>query len=270
MGGRYREPESERERCLTLRGSQATSCLSSSATMPSLHHLTLLCSLSFLSAVLSIQCPQSQYARPKQAPTFCCDSCPPGKHMVWRSESTCEIRCKSCLSDQYSNNSNTELSCNFCQICDKLTMEYKSRCNSTHNAVCRCKAGYRCNKPNCEECVWIPTTTMASILPPTTTTASILPPTTTTASTLSPTTTTKVQPPSSGDTMWFLAIVVLLCAIVAIFVIAKVHSLQNWIRYKLGLFLAKKSAPVQTCSEADEVSKPIQEVCGKCDHVLDV
>lgn len=31
-------------------------------------------------------------------------------------------------------------------------MEYKSQCNATQNAVCRCKAGYRCNDQSCTKC----------------------------------------------------------------------------------------------------------------------
>lgn len=38
-------------------------------------------------------------------------------------------------------------------------MEYLSRCNVTHNAVCKCKAGYECKDLYCKQCLPIPSTT---------------------------------------------------------------------------------------------------------------
>ncbi|KAM6995171.1 uncharacterized protein LKV04_007406 [Tautogolabrus adspersus] len=128
------------------------------------------------------------------------------------------------------------------------TLEYKSRCNSTHNAVCRCKAGYRCKDQPCKECVQIPTTTIASTLyPPSTTTAKLYP----------------------DNSTWYLVTVALLCGCVAIFAIAKTYYFQRWIRNKFGYLSPQKAVPEFTCTE-DNVSKPIQEVCGKCDQLLDV
>ena len=53
-------------------------------------------------------------------------------------------------------------------VCLTANMEYKSLCNATHNAVCRCKAGYECQDKFCKDCVPIRTTTKPT-LPPSTT-----------------------------------------------------------------------------------------------------
>ncbi|XP_060905317.1 tumor necrosis factor receptor superfamily member 11B [Labrus mixtus] len=187
--------------------------------MPSFHSVafTFMCSLSFLSAVLSIQCNSSQYAWPRTTHLFCCNRCPPGKSMEQRSSNLCEIKCKPCLKNQYSDTWNLDLSCPFCTVCKEANIEYKSQCNSTHDAVCRCKAGYRCKDQPCTKCEQIPTTTIANTLhPPSTTTA-----------------TTTIYP-STKDSTWFLVTVALLCGFFAIIVVAKIYSFQRWIRNRLG------------------------------------
>lgn len=226
------------------------------------HHLvlTLLYSLPLLSAVLSIQCNKTQYAWPGENPWLCCNRCPPGTRMAWRQDRTCEINCVNCMAKQYSDTSNVDLTCMFCRKCDELNMEYESHCTRTHNAVCRCKAGYSCQDKTCSECVPLPTTT----------TSSTVSPTTTTSSTIIPTKFEPSTPDTSTGPVWFLLTVALLCALVAFVVIAKAYSLQRWIRYKLGYFLAEKPVSVTHCSEEDGVSTPIQEVCGKCDQIMDV
>lgn len=50
-------------------------------------------------------------------------------------------------------------------------MKYLSRCNATHNAVCKCKAGYECKTKPCVQCLPIPATTINTTLTPTTLTA---------------------------------------------------------------------------------------------------
>lgn len=54
--------------------------LFSSSQMQLLFYITftVLCSLSLLSSVLSIQCNKTQYFWPLEQPHLCCDRCPPG------------------------------------------------------------------------------------------------------------------------------------------------------------------------------------------------
>ncbi|XP_039973565.1 CD27 antigen [Xiphias gladius] len=216
---------------------------------------TLLCSLSFLSSELSIQCNKTQYAWPIKAAKFCCNKCPPGKFMVRRQEDSCEIVCDFCMGSRYIDIFNVEMSCKICQECKKPNMQYKFYCNATHNAVCRCTAGYRCSDQPCTECVSI------QPIPPSTTTS--------TTDTL-PTFTKPIR-----DTAWFLVLNALLCTGLAFVVVTKIKPFLHWIRSKHiscceGYFLPDKPAPVPPCSEDEEVSKPVQEVCGKCDQPIDV
>lgn len=47
-------------------------------------------------------------------------------------------------------------------------MEYLAICNATHNAVCKCKAGYECRTKACVQCLPKPsTTTTTTLTPPT-------------------------------------------------------------------------------------------------------
>ncbi|XP_018538262.1 tumor necrosis factor receptor superfamily member 6 [Lates calcarifer] len=206
---------------------------------------TLLCSLSFLSSEPSIQCNKTQYAWPLDAPKFCCDKCPPGKSMETRPLDSCKIKCEPCEGDRYINFHNVELNCKICTNCNKTNMEYKSPCNATHDAVCRCKPGYGCTDQSCTQCVPIPDTT-----PPST-----------------PTSTTPQAPTEPiKDTMWFLVIIALLCAVCALVVVTKIKPFLHWIRSKL----AEKPALTPSYSGDDDVSKPVQEVCGKCDQLIDI
>ncbi|XP_074540344.1 tumor necrosis factor receptor superfamily member 6 [Halichoeres trimaculatus] len=240
--------------------------------MQSHYHLafTFMCSLSFLSAVLSIQCNESQYAWPRPTPEFCCNRCQPGKHMLTRCQSNCETKCAPCPNGRYMDSFNVQLSCEFCRKCEESNMEYESRCDSIHNAVCKCKAGYRCRDQSCAECVQISTTTTDALPSPPATTVSSTLPQTHSPTKLQPSTEAPVSDFLYASTVWLLAIVVLLCAVVALFIFTKIPTLQRWIRHKLGGILDQKPAPVSTSSEDEEVSKPIQEVCGKCDQLLDV
>uniref|UniRef100_UPI0037E707A7 tumor necrosis factor receptor superfamily member 5-like n=1 Tax=Semicossyphus pulcher TaxID=241346 RepID=UPI0037E707A7 len=230
-----------------------------STTMPTLRYLPLplLCSLSLLSAVLSLQCNSSQYIWPRGHDTLCCDMCPAGNRLFWRSSINCDKECVPCTTGQFADTSTVELSCSFCQKCNQQKMEYKSQCASTHDAVCGCEAGYRCKDEHCSECVKIQTAT-------TPTSPTTLPPSTTDPKPAFPTT-VRASPKPSTDTVW-LPVVILVLSAVVICVGASLH----WVRTKLGYYLIKKPASVVTYSEDEEVSKPIQEVCGKCDQLLDV
>ncbi|XP_010741751.2 CD27 antigen [Larimichthys crocea] len=214
--------------------------------------------LSLLSPVLSIECNETQYEWPVGKPQFCCEKCKPGQYLHRRNNKVCDKECKPCINDRYSDTHNVDMYCGICDTCTKPNMEYKSRCNATHNAVCSCKAGYKCKDQNCKECLLVPTTTESSTtLPPSTTALK---------STTLPTASTTPTP--LRDTAWFLVIIVLLCIGFAFFVVTNIEPFLRWIRTKHGYFLAKPAAPVH--SEVEEVSKPVQEVCGKCEQPLEV
>ncbi|XP_035528599.1 tumor necrosis factor receptor superfamily member 6 [Morone saxatilis] len=215
---------------------------------------TILCSLSFLSAVLSLQCNDTQYSWPVTDSKFCCNKCQPGKYMVRRSQNVkCQITCETCMDDHYADTYNVELYCKHCTSCNKPNMEYMSACNSTHDTVCRCKAGYECREQPCKVCVPIPTTTKPTTTP-------------------TPATTPKNSSSTTvlTDTAWFLIIIILLSVILSFFGITKMKPFLHWIRSKHGYLLAKTPAPMPPFLEDDSVSKPVQEVCGKCDQPLDV
>ncbi|XP_034409772.1 tumor necrosis factor receptor superfamily member 6 [Cyclopterus lumpus] len=125
-------------------------------------------------------------------------------------------------------------------------MEYRLHCNATHNAVCGCKANYRCKDQSCEQCVPIPSTTTKSTLPPSTTAL-----------------TTVGTPQPIRDEVWFLVIITLLCAGITIAVVTKIKPFMFWIKSKHGYRLAEGSPSVPSGSE--EVSTPVQEVLGKCE-----
>ncbi|XP_044065026.1 uncharacterized protein cd27 isoform X3 [Siniperca chuatsi] len=216
---------------------------------------TALCTLSFLSTVLSIQCNKTQYAWPVETSHLCCNMCPPGERMVRRSPHTCGIMCEACEGNRYIDTYNVEMSCTVCENCNKPNMEYESKCDTTHQAVCRCKAGFKCKDQPCTQCVPIVITTTTALKPVTLTTLWVP---------------RKPLRVSLTDTVWFLVIIALLCAGFALIVVTKIKPFLRWIRAKHGYFLAKKPAPVPPCCQDDEVSTPVQEVCGKCDQPIDV
>lgn len=134
---------------------------------------TLLCSLSLLSPVLSMQCNATQYEWPAQDPKYCCNMCPPGTHMEGRSD-PCRIVCKPCQEEMFKDVYSVAQSCRFCKNCNGANMEYETPCNATHDAVCRCKAGYECQDQSCTGCVPIQTTTKPTLPPSTTGRISLL------------------------------------------------------------------------------------------------
>nr|XP_046255235.1 CD27 antigen isoform X2 [Scatophagus argus] len=189
---------------------------------------TFLCILYFQS-VLSIQCNDTQYAWTQTLPEVCCEKCAPGSHMVRRLE-RCKIRCDPCSDNLYSDTYNMEMTCNHCENCDKPNMEYQSRCNATHDAVCRCKAGYECKNQPCKQCLLIPTTIRPTLAPFSTALKhDIL--------------TTLWTPQKSPRGIIFA-------------VATKSLPFLRWIESKHGYLLAKSQAPAPP---HEEVSKPVQE-----------
>ncbi|XP_053182471.1 tumor necrosis factor receptor superfamily member 6 [Scomber japonicus] len=183
---------------------------------------------------------------------MCCNSCPPGKHMVRRSRVECEIECQSCTDGRYNDIYNVKLRCNICENCNKSNMEYKTSCSVTRNAVCRCKAGFRCSDQQCTECIPVPTTKPTTAFKPFASTP-------------------RMAPPSSvKDSMWYLVIITLLLVVIAL-AVTKLKPFLRWIRSKEGYLLAEKiTARPETTTEDEGVSKPVQEMCGKCDQPIDV
>ncbi|XP_026226417.1 CD27 antigen isoform X2 [Anabas testudineus] len=218
---------------------------------------TFLSSLCCLSSVISLECNNTQYPWPVNDPQLCCNMCLPGQRMNRRSPTSCEIDCQPCIKDQYSDSCSVEMSCTMCNSCNKQNMALKTACNSTHNAVCTCIDGYMCNDQECTQCVLIPPTTKTTV------SATI------TTETIS-TTSGPYKPDRVADTMWFLVIIALLGAGIALVLVTKIQPFLRWIRSKHGYFLTEKTQSVPQFAEDEEVSKPVQEVCGKCDQPIDV
>ncbi|XP_062256041.1 CD27 antigen [Platichthys flesus] len=215
--------------------------------------LLFLCSLPFLSSVFPLQCSRKEYRWPVTDSKVCCKMCPPGEHMKRRDQ--CDIVCEPCPELRYSDNYNVESSCTICSMCTRDNMEYKSKCNPTHDAVCSCKTGFSCKDKACTQCVPIPVTAKPT-----------LPPSTTISKTEEVTTFKPNKP--IAETVWFLVIIALLCIGIALVVITKIKPLLRWIRSKDSFFFTDK--PEQSYSEDDSECTPVQEVCGECDQPIDV
>ncbi|KAI4794571.1 hypothetical protein KUCAC02_031976 [Chaenocephalus aceratus] len=196
------------------------------------------------------------YAWPAVTPTLCCDKCAPGQRMLTRSEVTCAPVCGPCKETLYRDTYNVKMSCAFCRNCNKSNMAYASNCNSTHNAVCRCNAGYKFRDASRKQCVPIP---------PTTITPTAAPPTAGEPTAGEPTAGEPTAALKPGlTTAWPPAPQLRGLAIVFV---ANIKPFLRWIKSTNGYFLAKEAAPVPACSEDEEVSTPIQEVVGKCECV---
>ncbi|XP_008429870.2 tumor necrosis factor receptor superfamily member 6 [Poecilia reticulata] len=220
---------------------------------------SLLWNLPFFSSGLKIQCKDGEYKWPIRNPTTCCTMCPPGHRYIRRTEIACEIKCEPCDENRYADNFNLDANCNVCDVCKKANFEVASNCTPTQNTVCKCRAGYRCTDGSCTFCEPVPTTTQ-----PTT------PPSTTVAGSTSTTKTTVPPNNKIRDTQWFLVIIALLCAGIALVVMTKIKPILHWIRSNHGYFLPEKTVTATLRAVEDDVSKPVQEVCGKCDHCIDL
>ncbi|XP_030606173.1 tumor necrosis factor receptor superfamily member 5 isoform X2 [Archocentrus centrarchus] len=204
-------------------------------------------------ALSSVTCSDKQYPWPILTPGLCCEKCPPGYHLGSRTQNSCDRECQPCKGDRFTDSYNTAMSCSFCKSCDNPNMEVKTKCNTTHDTVCTCKAGYQCKNQDCQECVVIPTTTKPTV-PPSTTVAR------------PGVATTHLPPKQIGDTAWFLVIIALLCTGIVLVFMTKIKPFLLWIKSKHGYFLAEKSQP--PCAGVEVVSKPIQEMCGKCETCI--
>ncbi|KAF7226950.1 CD27 molecule [Nothobranchius furzeri] len=223
--------------------------------MPPLCYLRFLLLCCLPSSGLSLHCNQNQYAWPTESPTVCCDKCSPGSHMESRPPGSCKINCKPCTGDRFMDSHNVEMSCKVCDICNKPNFVTETNCTSTRNTVCKCQTGYTCTDETCTKCELIPTPTNPT---PATNTAAMR------------STTSRVPNQPIKDTVLFLVIVVLLCAGIILVALTKMKPLLHWVRSNHGYFLAKKPSSGPSSSEDVDVSKPIQEVCGKCDQPLEI
>ncbi|XP_021176046.2 tumor necrosis factor receptor superfamily member 23 [Fundulus heteroclitus] len=222
--------------------------------------VSLLWSLPFLSSVFPLNCNETQYEWPMQNPKNCCKKCPPGFHYISRSQESCDIKCEPCKGERYMDSYNLETTCYVCDVCNKANFEKVSSCKPTTNTVCKCSVGYRCKDGPCTKCEPVPTTIKSTP-----------PPSTTEATGFSSTTRTTIKPNNPiRDTQWYLVIIVLLCAGIALVVVTKIKPFLHWIRSNQGYFLPQKVVVVSPCAVDDDVSKPVQEVCGKCDHCIDL
>ncbi|XP_043972837.1 CD27 antigen [Gambusia affinis] len=222
---------------------------------------SLLWSLSFSSS--GLQCNDKQYEWPVGNPEKCCPMCEPGHRYIKRLGvgKDCKIQCDPCDENRYMDIYNKENNCNVCDVCIKENFEVVSNCTRTQNTVCKCRAGYRCKDASCTFCDPVPTTTQPTPPPP---------PSTAVAGSTSTAKTTVPQNDKIRDTQWFLVIIALLCAGIALVVMTKIKPILHWIRSNHGYFLPEKTVTAPLRAVDDDVSKPVQEVCGKCDHCIDL
>ncbi|KAM9723889.1 tumor necrosis factor receptor superfamily member 19 [Menidia menidia] len=181
--------------------------------------------------------------------------CLPGQHMVRRQSENCEIECVTCKGNRFSASHNVEQSCFVCETCEKPNMELKTNCTATSNAVCTCKAGFKCSDQVCTECVPTPPTIKPDL------------PVASTATTLRELATTQAPLEPNRDTVWFLVIVALLCAGIGLVLTAKLKPFLLWIRLNRGYVLTQNTQKPPP-AEDESVSKPVQEMCGKCDQPI--
>ncbi|XP_011483881.1 tumor necrosis factor receptor superfamily member 3 [Oryzias latipes] len=279
----------------------------------------LLCGFSVLSYTASLQCNEEQYAWPLDKPKHCCDKCPPGHKMKRsRNQRTCGIECIQCEGERFSDNYNVDLSCKVCEVCNKPNMDYKSKCNSTHNTVCKCNPGYRCKDQACTQCVLVTPTTKSTSPPSTTantvknmgkspvgnnvstrgnnfkcnsthsnpgyrckdqacTQCVLVTPTTkpislpfTTASKAVDPATPEEAPHQVRDTVLLLVIISLLCLGIALLAVAKMKPFLQWMRTHTVYIVTDKHAEKPLRAEDEDMPKPVQEACGKCEQCIDI
>ncbi|XP_029958182.1 CD27 antigen-like [Salarias fasciatus] len=251
--------------------------------------LTLACLCSLWAPALSIECDEkTQYAWPINKPQKCCNKCPPGHYMSQDPNTSCNVKCEPCIGKRYMETYNVKMHCEVCNFCSYPNMEHESNCSTTRNAVCRCKPGYVCkeNDKVCEKCEQISTIT-ATRPPPYTLRPTARPPP---SLRLPPARGEKNQLHTSHQTwsfskiikplhfptgmflsriitdpMWFLVIIALLCAGIALLVAKKIRPLLHWIRSRHGVYFLPEKTAVQPLSPEDEVSKPVQEVSCECE-----
>ncbi|KAF6735186.1 Tumor necrosis factor receptor superfamily member 5 [Oryzias melastigma] len=278
--------------------------------MQLLHHYMffLLCGLHVLPSGASVQCNDKQYAWPLDNPSLCCNKCEPGYKMKGpRIGKTCNNECIPCEGERFSDSYNVEMSCKVCETCDKPNMGYKSKCNPTHGAVCKCNPGYTCKDQACTQCVReAPPKKPTS--PPSTTaimsykpkcnsshgtmckcnpgyrcqdkvcTLCVLathdkkppsPPSTPVSKTAGPTPPEKA-PKQVGDTVFPLVIISLLCIGIALLAVAKMKPFLQWIRSHTVYIVTDNPAEKPLRTEDEDMPKPVQEVCGKCDQCIDI
>ncbi|RVE62781.1 hypothetical protein OJAV_G00161160 [Oryzias javanicus] len=294
MQGRFKKTlniwrKSKAKSSQIVRGSQTRDCTIFSSTMQLLHYYVfyLFCGLHVLPSGASVQCNDKQYAWPLNDPTLCCNKCEPGYKMkVSRTGQTCNNKCIPCEEERFSDSYNVEMSCKVCETCDKPNMGYKSVCNSTHDAVCKCNPGYTCKDQACTQCVREAPPKKPTSPPSTTgyrcqdkactlcvlTTHTIKPPSppSTTVSKAADPTPPKEAPKQVGDTVFLLVIISLLCIGIALLALAKMKQFLQWIRSHKVYNVTDNPAEKPLRTEDEDMPKPVQEVCGKCDQCIDI
>ncbi|XP_055084078.1 tumor necrosis factor receptor superfamily member 6 [Periophthalmus magnuspinnatus] len=209
--------------------------------------LSLLCLLPLVDLIASLECSSTQYAWPSGNPQFCCDKCKPGTYIKSRDKTTCTIDCRPCTGNLYTDTYNAK-ECKNCGDCDKENMEEVVSCRSTHAIECRCKAGFNCGDDECSYC----TETPATAAPSTATRG-----------------TTAASTNSTQDTVWFMIIICLLCLGIALVILTKMKTLLlRLVNSKSVKFKIQEEEGEE--EKEEEPSTPVQEVCGKCDQLIDV
>ena len=115
----------------------------------------------WIAAAAAIRCPYNQYPWPENNPTKCCDSCPPGTHMLnyrWGEDCMDTSRnCIGCGTGTFKDTYNTEFQCATCAECPVNRHKLVSKaCTAQSDTRCTCRPDYTCVGPQCANCMTCP------------------------------------------------------------------------------------------------------------------
>ncbi|NXC47917.1 TNR5 factor, partial [Penelope pileata] len=98
----------------------------------------------------AVQCSSRQYEHRGR----CCDRCQPGMKLISECNDTQGSVCAPCESGHYQQSWTRERHCAPHDVCeDNAGLEVRRQGNTTHNTVCRCRAGMHCSDGSCQTCV---------------------------------------------------------------------------------------------------------------------
>ncbi|XP_054639091.1 tumor necrosis factor receptor superfamily member 11B-like [Dunckerocampus dactyliophorus] len=86
--------------------------------------------------------PKYQYRDPVTSDLLLCDQCPPGTAVKRHCAADSPTECQACPERHFADNWHWGNSCQYCTSVCKERQLVKQECNSTHDRVCECAAGF--------------------------------------------------------------------------------------------------------------------------------
>nr|XP_057909327.1 tumor necrosis factor receptor superfamily member 11B-like isoform X2 [Doryrhamphus excisus] len=86
--------------------------------------------------------PKYQYRDPVTSDLLLCDQCPPGTAVTRHCTADIPTECQDCPERHFADNWHWGNSCQYCTLVCKERQLVKQECNSTHDRVCECAAGF--------------------------------------------------------------------------------------------------------------------------------